>query len=82
MAQVADQAKSGLDPLFDPLFFLTDEQKELRQQLIEICERDIRPAGRLERPHVHVPAQEPRGARPVPRSAAAEGVGRARARAT
>ena len=43
MAQVADEAKSGLDPLFDPVFFLTEEQKELRQQLIEICERDIRP---------------------------------------
>jgi alkylation response protein AidB-like acyl-CoA dehydrogenase len=43
MAQVADEAKSGLDPLFDPVFFLTDEQKDLRQQLIEICERDIRP---------------------------------------
>ena len=43
MAQVADEAKSGLDPLFDPEFFFDDEQKELRQQLIEICERDIRP---------------------------------------
>ena len=43
MAQVADEAKSGLDPLFDPGFFLDDEQKELRQQLIEICEREIRP---------------------------------------
>ena len=43
MAKVADEAKSGLDPLFDPVFFYTDEQKELRQQLIEICERDIRP---------------------------------------
>ena len=47
------------------------------------ADRDLRArhpaAGRLERPHVDVPAQEPRGARAVPRAAAAEGVGRARA---
>src|SRR4051794_11961922 len=43
MAQVADEAKSGLDPLFDPEFFFDEEQRELRRQLIEICERDIRP---------------------------------------
>ncbi len=43
MAKVADEAKSGLDPLFDPEFFFDDEQRDLRRQLIEICERDIRP---------------------------------------
>ena len=43
MAAVADDAKTGLDPLFDPEFLLDDEQKDLRQQLIEICEKEIRP---------------------------------------
>jgi alkylation response protein AidB-like acyl-CoA dehydrogenase len=43
MAAVADEAKAGLDPLFDPEFFLDEEQRALRSQLIEICERDIRP---------------------------------------
>ena len=43
MAAVAGDAKSGLDPLFDPEFFLDDEQRELKRQLIEICEKEIRP---------------------------------------
>jgi alkylation response protein AidB-like acyl-CoA dehydrogenase len=44
MAAVAgDGTKQGLDPLFNPDFFLDDEQKELRDQLIEICEREIKP---------------------------------------
>jgi alkylation response protein AidB-like acyl-CoA dehydrogenase len=43
MAAVADDAKTGLDPLFDPEFLLDDEQKDLRRQLIEICEKEIRP---------------------------------------
>jgi alkylation response protein AidB-like acyl-CoA dehydrogenase len=43
MAAVADEAKAGLDPMFDPVFFLDEEQQALRNQLIEICERDIRP---------------------------------------
>ena len=68
MAQVADEAKSGLDPIFNPVLFLTEEQKELRQQLIEICERDIRPRARDSNDaHVDVPAQGAGGARAVPR---------------
>lgn len=43
MAATDDDAKPGLDGLFNPDFFLDDEQKELRAQLIEICEKEIRP---------------------------------------
>ncbi len=44
MAAVADSAKNGLDrDLFEPEWFLDDEQKVLLARLIEICENDIRP---------------------------------------
>ena len=43
MAVAVESAKSGLDPMFNPDWFLTDEQKALREQLIEICEKEIRP---------------------------------------
>ena len=44
MAAVADSAKNGLDrDLFEPEWFLDDEQKALIARLIEICENDIRP---------------------------------------
>ena len=43
MAVAVDNAKAGLDPMFNPDWFLTDEQKALREQLIEICEKEIRP---------------------------------------
>jgi alkylation response protein AidB-like acyl-CoA dehydrogenase len=43
MASVGSDAKSGLDPMFDPEFFLDDEQRGLLKQLIEICETQIRP---------------------------------------
>ena len=32
--------------MFNPDWFLTDEQKALREQLIEICEKEIRPRAR------------------------------------
>ena len=43
MAVAVENAKAGLDPMFNPDWFLTDEQKQLREQLIEICEKEIRP---------------------------------------
>ena len=44
MATVADEPKTGLNrELFEPDWFLTDEQKRLRERLIEICEKEIRP---------------------------------------
>jgi alkylation response protein AidB-like acyl-CoA dehydrogenase len=38
-----DGARPGLDAMFDPDFFLDEEQRSLRAQLIEICEKEIRP---------------------------------------
>jgi alkylation response protein AidB-like acyl-CoA dehydrogenase len=46
MAVAVESTKSGLDPMFNPDWFLTDEQKALREQLIEICEKEIRPRAR------------------------------------
>jgi alkylation response protein AidB-like acyl-CoA dehydrogenase len=46
MATVADEPKTGLDPMFDPTWFLTDEQTALLQRLREICEAEIRPRAR------------------------------------
>ena len=44
MAAVTESHMNGLDPeLFEPDWFLTDEQKALRERLIEICEKEIRP---------------------------------------
>ncbi len=43
MAVAVESAKNGLDPMFNPDWFLTDEQRALREQLIEICEKEIRP---------------------------------------
>ncbi|MFM7246340.1 MAG: acyl-CoA dehydrogenase family protein [Actinomycetota bacterium] len=43
MAVAVESAKAGLDPMFNPDWFLTDEQRALREQLIEICEQEIRP---------------------------------------
>ena len=44
MATVApESAMSGLDPMFDPDWFLDDEQKALLERLKEICEETIRP---------------------------------------
>ncbi len=44
MAAVTESHMNGLDPeLFEPDWFLTDEQKALRERLIEICEEKIRP---------------------------------------
>jgi alkylation response protein AidB-like acyl-CoA dehydrogenase len=43
MAQAAEETKSGLDPMFDPDHLLDGEQKDLKAQLIEICEKEIRP---------------------------------------
>ena len=46
MATVADEPKTGLDPLFDPTWFLTEEQQQLLGRLREICETEIRPRAR------------------------------------
>ena len=44
MATVIDEPKSGLDrSLFEPDWIFTDEQIALREKLIEICEKEIRP---------------------------------------
>ena len=44
MAAVTESHMNGLDrELFEPDWFLTDEQKALRERLIEICEEKIRP---------------------------------------
>jgi alkylation response protein AidB-like acyl-CoA dehydrogenase len=43
MATAESGAKHGLDEMFDPTFFLDEEQIALRAQLIEICETKIRP---------------------------------------
>src|SRR6476659_10670105 len=44
MATVApESAMSGLDPMFDPDWFLDDEQKAPLERLKEICEETIRP---------------------------------------
>ena len=34
---------TGLNREWEPDWFLTDEQRELQQQLIEVCEKVIRP---------------------------------------
>src|SRR4029078_8097220 len=38
-----ESAMSGLDPMFDPDWFLDDEQKALLERLKEICAETIRP---------------------------------------
>ena len=44
MAAVTESHMNGLDrELFEPDWCLTDEQKALRERLIEICEEKIRP---------------------------------------
>ena len=44
MAAVANSVKNGLDrELFEPDWFLDDEQQQLLARLIEICETEIRP---------------------------------------
>src|SRR4029079_17725155 len=44
MAAVTESHMNGLDrELFEPDWCLTDEQKALRERLIEICEKEIRP---------------------------------------
>jgi alkylation response protein AidB-like acyl-CoA dehydrogenase len=44
MATVADEPKVGLDrDLFEPDWFFNDEQLALRERLIEICQKEIRP---------------------------------------
>ncbi|MDX6563314.1 MAG: hypothetical protein QOD65_3128, partial [Gaiellales bacterium] len=44
MAAVTESHMNGLDrELFEPDWLLTDEQKALRERLIEICEEKIRP---------------------------------------
>jgi alkylation response protein AidB-like acyl-CoA dehydrogenase len=43
MATVAESAMNGLDPMFQPDWFLTDEQRGLLERLKEICEETIRP---------------------------------------
>ena len=44
MASVIDEPKTGLDhSLFEPDWIFTDEQITLREKLIEICAKEIRP---------------------------------------
>ena len=43
MATVAESAMNGLDPMFQPDWFLTPEQVALLERLKEICEETIRP---------------------------------------
>jgi len=44
MATVApESAMAGLDPMFQPEWFLNDEQLQLLERLKEICEETIRP---------------------------------------
>src|SRR5438045_8755989 len=44
MATVApESAMAGLDPMFQPDWFFTDEQLRLLERLKEICEETIRP---------------------------------------
>ena len=40
---VPDSAMNGLDPMFDPEWYLTEEQRGLLERLKEICEETIRP---------------------------------------
>ena len=64
MAAVTESHMNGLDPeLFEPDWFLTDEQKALRERLIEICEKEIRPRAAENDAEAHVPAHLARGAR-------------------
>ncbi|CAA9536336.1 MAG: Acyl-CoA dehydrogenase, short-chain specific [uncultured Thermoleophilia bacterium] len=46
MAAVAEETKNGLDPMFDPVWFLNEEQIGLLARLREICETEIRPRAR------------------------------------
>ena len=81
MATVApESAMNGLDPMFNPDWFLTDEQLGLLERLREICDETIRPLAAENDRTLHLPAQEPRGAGPgrVPGPDAAQGVGRPR----
>jgi alkylation response protein AidB-like acyl-CoA dehydrogenase len=43
MATVAESAMNGLDPMFQPDWYLTEEQRGLLERLKEICEETIRP---------------------------------------
>ncbi len=43
MATVAESAMNGLDPMFQPDWYLDDEQLKLLERLKEICEETIRP---------------------------------------
>ncbi len=58
MAAVTESHMNGLDrELFEPDWCLTDEQKALRERLIEICEKKIRPLAAENDAHAHVPAR-------------------------
>jgi alkylation response protein AidB-like acyl-CoA dehydrogenase len=43
MATVTESAMNGLDPMFQPDWYLDDEQLKLLERLKEICEETIRP---------------------------------------
>ena len=81
MAAVTESHMNGLDrELFEPDWLLTDEQRALRERLIEICEEQIRPLAAENDENLTFPriSLEALGGGRLPRPPAAQGVGRPR----
>ena len=60
-----DAEFDGLGYEFDPVWFLTDEDRALEKEIIDACQRVIRPLAIECRPHRRVPAGQRRRARPA-----------------
>ena len=66
MASVIDEPKTGLDrSLFEPDWIFTDEQIALREKLIEICAKEIRPRAKGNDAGLVFPAWDSRRWRPT-----------------
>ena len=79
-----DEPYFGLGTDWDPDWLLTERQLELRDLLIELCEKEMRANAKVSDDSLELPAAQPRAARRarVPRPHRARGVRRARARTT
>ena len=85
MAAVTESHMNGLDrELFEPDWCLTDEQKALRERLIEICEKKIRPLAAENDANLTFPriSLEALASRRLPRPACCRRSGAASARTT
>ena len=61
--QWGDEPYFGLGDDWDPDWLLTDRQRELRDLLIELCEKEMRANAKTLRRRARLPAAQPRAAR-------------------